>query len=107
MIMTSNVWTQAAITEWAVRTFGQPDSAQKLINRANEEFRELRDSVYLYKEESTLASKTLEEVADVVIILSQVCQYLGGDLQDEISKKMIKNLGREWISTGAGVGRHA
>lgn len=99
--MASNVWTQAQITDWMVKTFGQPDNALFLIDHADEEWAELWHLTHtddpwngdVTKSLQFVAvDEVLEKIAEIAIVLNQIVQHLGGDLQGEISKKMVKNV---------------
>ena len=114
----TNTWTQSGISQWAEKTFGTPDNPFSLVDRANREFTELWELTHytnhydnetynsLRDPEAVSKADVLEEIADVVVILSQVAHLLGGDLQDEIAKKMIKNVNRKWVITANGQGQH-
>lgn len=113
--MGSNTWTQSQIGEWGEKTFGRPKNPFALAARADIEFDEFIQEVYSYdgdfspylKDEIDIdRNKTLEEMADVVIIFKQLAYYLGEDLEEAVASKMIKNINRKWIKTGDGVGRH-
>lgn len=93
-------WDQWRITQWAVSTFGSPADTYHIIDRARKEFDEVCDSVL------GPPHKTAEEIADVVIILSQWLEHNGFDLQDEIDKKMEINSVRSWVADGKGSGQH-
>lgn len=99
-------WTQKSITDWATKTFGEPNCLTDIVDRAEDEFKEFRDAAYDAKQGLIHYSKVASEVADVVIVLSQYLERLGYHLQDEIDKKMDINNGRNWVNTGVGVGRH-
>lgn len=101
--MASNEWTQAGITEWAHKTFGEPELLEDIVDRTCDEmaeFSSVGSSTY------TDLDKLVDEAADVVIMLYQVMSYIGRDLHDEVSKKMVVNSKRSWVNTGAGVGQH-
>lgn len=113
--MANNTWTQSKIGEWGEKTFGCPKNPFALAARADVEFDEFIQEIYSYggdfnpylKDEIDIdRDKTLEEMADVVIIFKQLAYYLGEDLEDIIAKKMIKNVHRKWTITEDGVGRH-
>lgn len=99
-------WTQQDISEWAVAQFGEAEDATDLIDRASQEFDELFTAAYGTKQNIASYADVAEEIADVVIVLSQYLQRVGYDLQTEIDKKMEINSRRTWIKTANGVGQH-
>jgi NTP pyrophosphatase (non-canonical NTP hydrolase) len=103
-------WTQERISQWGRETFGTPGSALSLVRRASEEMDELySEAIYHNNEDKAYVEvdKILQEAADVVIILTQMVDNLGGNLQAEINKKMEINVKRTWIKSGDGIGYHA
>ena len=94
--------TQASIYQWARETFGEPRSNFQIYNRAREEFRELGDVLIAGSNDP----KAVEEIADVVIVLSQIAERLGLDLGEAIDRKMAINREREWVTNGDGTGQH-
>jgi NTP pyrophosphatase (non-canonical NTP hydrolase) len=95
--------TQQSISEWADATFGGAVSCMRVGARANEEMAELLRALSVEQPEQ---SKCLEETADIVIILYRLATRLGGDLHEEINKKMAVNRTREWKRDGSGHGYH-
>lgn len=97
------IWTQQLITQWSERTFGPHLSIAAIVARANLEMAELVTEVAANPAGS---AKALEEVADIVIVLSRVATICGGDLLAAIDKKMDVNIKRKWVLNGDGTGRH-
>jgi NTP pyrophosphatase (non-canonical NTP hydrolase) len=94
--------TQKSISEWAIKTFGQPittdiifDRFMSEITELSERFSDCRDPEYLK-----------DECADCLIILYQFCQESGFDLHDAVDQKMTINRNRKWKTKGDGVGQH-
>jgi NTP pyrophosphatase (non-canonical NTP hydrolase) len=96
------VENQKTITEWAVKTFGQPDGTWPLVGRAIEEVKEL---VAAY-ENNEGDEKIVKEIADIFIVLCQIPEQLGYDLWEAIDNKMAINRSRMWNTNGDGVGQH-
>jgi NTP pyrophosphatase (non-canonical NTP hydrolase) len=97
-------WDQAQINNWAVTTFGYPTDFKPLFDRTNDEYQELYDEVY--RDEWHNVDGVKKECADVLIMLYQLADYCGFDLNQEVDKKMEINLNRKWVNTGEGVGKH-
>lgn len=98
------IWDQKRIADWGRMTFGIPENALGIIEKAREEFDELEDECI--GKDHVEVNKILEEAADVALCLIQLVDNLGGNLQDEIDKKMEINSNRTWVKTGDGIGRH-
>ena len=96
------IWTQRAITRWAVDTFGEPESYGKILSRASEELEEAILSYY----DGVPGAKVAEELADTYIVLCQVAEHLGYDLLDEVQAKMQVNSNRTWRLNNDGTGQH-
>lgn len=103
--------TQASITHWQRKTFGE-STAQAAFQRMREEYWELRDALHLRGEwadvdlgEKRLA-KAREECADVLITLYRVAELLGVDLHEAVDAKMKINRERRWVVDGSGNGQH-
>lgn len=96
------IWTQRAITEWATRTFGKPTTPGNLLSRASEEMEEALLGYY----DGVSGQDLAEEMADIYIVISQVCEALGYDLLDEVHNKMEINVKRKWKLHGDGTGQH-
>lgn len=77
------------IRQWAEETFG-PITPERTIERAGEEFEELR-----------AAPDDISEAADVVICLARI-----PGLWAEVERKMGVNRGRRWRLVGDGTGYH-
>lgn len=95
------VETQRTISAWATGTFGKA-SRQVIVDRAQEEMRELTEAV----REGQPVADIAEEAADVAIVLLHLAQDLGIDLNSAIDAKMAKNRKRKWVVDGNGRGRH-
>lgn len=102
--------TQASIYQWAVETFGEAKSELHIYGRAKDEFQELEmaliDGVQLPDYTFRNPERIVEEIADVVIVLSQIAERLGLDLGEAIDRKMAINREREWRTNGDGTGQH-
>lgn len=83
-------WTQERITEWSTKTFGERSPLSTAV-RANKEMAELLSAL-----ENGEIETASNEVADVVIILMQVAERLGMDLNSEVQWKMDVNEERQW-----------
>lgn len=103
--------TQRSITEWAEQTFG-PSHPAVIASRMNVEVAELVSglSTVARLEVSDIDPNTLdalrEECADVGVMLFQVCEKLGVDLQTAINYKMAVNRSRSWAKTPSGHYQH-
>lgn len=94
--------TQYQITEWALNTFGtQPTVA--IAARMNNEVSELLTGL-THEPDNTV--ELLAECADIYIMLAQVATSLGGDLAEEVAKKMVINAERTWTKTASGKVQH-
>lgn len=90
--------TQTSIADWGYQQFGPAGSSLKIGARANEEMSELMTA--LARAHSN--QKVAEEMADVVIVLSQLAAHIGVDLRKEVDKKMEINRNRTWTKTENG-----
>jgi NTP pyrophosphatase (non-canonical NTP hydrolase) len=95
-------WDQTSITRWAVSNFGYPEDLGVIINRAAEEFDEAVIAYY----EGDDDTKVAEELADVFIVMCQVCEHLGHDLLEVVNSKMDINAARKWHVKGDGTAQH-
>jgi NTP pyrophosphatase (non-canonical NTP hydrolase) len=79
--------TQQSISQWAAETFGQPCSNLRVATRAGEEMFEL------FKEISTGGSalKSIEEAADVAIVLYRLAERLGVTIDTSLIKRQDPN----------------
>lgn len=85
---------QKTICEWAKDVFGTQGSdiellKKKLKEECNEFFEELSS-------DKTTKKQCLTECADIYIVLVQLVDALGGNLQDEVDTKMTVNRARKW-----------
>lgn len=69
--------TQLSISLWAIETFGRPQKRATIASRAADELDELLDAP---------ADRVPQELADVHIVLYQLANRLGIDMDDEVSK---------------------
>lgn len=94
--------TQTTISQWADETFGAAGSNARVAARANEEMAELMRALTVDDNHP----KAVEEIADIVIVLSRLATRLGVDLQSEVERKMAINREREWKLDNTGHGYH-
>ena len=94
--------TAQSISRWAEETFGPVKSNYQIAVRANLEMAELLKE--LASDDS--AYNTLEEIADIVIVLARIVDREGQTLQGIINDKMIVNRARQWKLDGNGQGYH-
>jgi NTP pyrophosphatase (non-canonical NTP hydrolase) len=94
--------TQQTISAWADETFGEASSNVRVAVRANEEMAELLRALTVDENHP----KAMEEIADVYIVLCRVAARLGGDILEEVDRKMAVNRTREWRKDGTGHGYH-
>ena len=97
--------TTTTISAWAEETFGAAGSNARVAARANEEMAELLRAV-TSAPDGTADAKTIDECADIVIVLSRLVHRCGGDLQDAVDRKMKVNRARVWERDGSGHGYH-
>jgi NTP pyrophosphatase (non-canonical NTP hydrolase) len=97
------IWTQQQISQWADKTFGTAYNAAIIGARANMEMAELAMNLAVTPAGS---EATLEEIADVVILLKRLAAMCGGDLDAAVDRKMDINVKRDWATRGDGVGDH-
>ena len=91
--------TQQTINAWIVETFGEAGSNLSVAARANEEMAEL--IMALAVDDSH--PKTVEECADIAIILYRLAERMGQDLHAAIDRKMVTNRTRKWaVANGHG-----
>jgi hypothetical protein len=93
--------TSATITAWGRQTFGPVDELGRLVERAADEFAELRAAL-----KAGDHSEAILEAADIVILLHRFVGEQGGDLFAAVDAKMQINRTRQWRATGGGVGAH-
>lgn len=93
--------TQKTITDWAVATFGKAPSIAHILDRAEDEFFELKEAIANGNPE-----KIAEEIADVRIVLCQISERLGYNEQAAVDAKMKINRARQWETNGDGTGKH-
>lgn len=94
--------SQASICQWAKEAFGAPNPIKASAIKLNEEVGECIHAV-----NASLSAKEIgEECADVFIVLAQIADAAGIDLQHYVNLKMAKNRARKWQKTPEGVFRH-
>lgn len=93
---------QEQITQWAKDTFGPQDPAV-IAARMNNEVAELITGLLSAPDN---VEHNLAECADVYIMLVQIVENLGGDLQKEVATKMAINQQRKWTKTASGKVQH-
>ena len=98
--------TQASIYQWVRGQFGEPKDNWQILGRAEEEFEELREALHMRAIHGGHQEIVVEEIADVVIVLSQIAERLGLGLGEAIDRKMAINRAREWVTNGDGTGQH-
>lgn len=103
--------TQQSITAWAEGTFG-PSHPAVIAARMNKEVAELVSGLAAHARlevsdiEPTALDAIREECADVGVMLLQVCEKLGVDLQTAINYKMAVNRSRVWAKSATGDFQH-
>jgi NTP pyrophosphatase (non-canonical NTP hydrolase) len=105
-------WTgenQRTINEWQVAMFKHVTPLQAFA-RLHKEFSELLTLLAYTPTNSSKhdewAAKVAPECADLYVVLCQLCNELGVDLQDEVNKKMAINRKRVWAKTKDGDFQH-
>lgn len=94
-------WDQTRITEWATKTFGEPKGGPREVAVRAKEMAELLSAL-----ENGETEVALKECADVMIVLLQVMERLGGDAETEIDLKMDINEKRSWAKAADGSYQH-
>lgn len=92
----------ATIAHWAETTFGPLNSLATLVDRAQQELSELRETLARNGSPSEIA----HEAADVTILLHRLVALAGHDLSAAVDDKMSINRQRRWMPSGDGVGQH-
>lgn len=93
-------WSQERITEWADKTFGQVN-ARRIAVRMNIEMAELISAL----EHGELEEARME-CADLNVMLRQIAERLGVDLNEITDQKMDINESRTWAKGKDGSFRH-
>lgn len=92
---------QKSIVDWAGQAFGRC-SLLALSMKIEDEVNELRDNLSALVRTEDLKLKdssrraSLEECADVFILLCQIAERLDGDLMEAVAAKMRINRARQW-----------
>ena len=94
--------TFKTINDWAQETFNGGVELHRGVERADEEFDELYEAVFVGKS----LEDTAMEIADVIIVLSHTAESNGIDLQKAIDKKMSINRARNWKLNDDGTAQH-
>ena len=98
--------TQRSITQWAQKQFGA--SVSEVALRMNLEVAELLSIAALHREPVSPEEHRLiaEELADVEIMLRQVAEMCGVNLQNAVNWKMRINRQRAWTRLPGGRHQH-
>lgn len=83
-------WDQKKITEWSVNTFGITDFIS-VAHRMRWEISEFYECI-----DQDDIENAKKEIADIEIMLRQVAEMLGVDLDEAVDKKMDINEKRKW-----------
>ncbi len=97
--------SQDSICAWAKKTFGSAKLGL-ITARCNEEMAELITAVQAESVSTEALAAVAEECADVYIVLCQIVDHLGMDLQECVNIKMEANRNRTWLARGDGTGQH-
>lgn len=93
---------QKSITEWSDQTFGDKSPLQ-IATRMNNEVAELLTGL---ANKPDAIEHHAGECADVLIMLLQVAEKLGVDIEAELDRKMHVNRNRKWAVNAAGKAQH-
>ncbi|UTW54451.1 dATP/dGTP pyrophosphohydrolase domain-containing protein [Kordiimonas sp. SCSIO 12610] len=93
--------TQQSIAKWSEETFGPVSNITALLDRALEEFTELKDAV-----QDDNKPEIANELADILILLYRFAELNGINVTEAIQHKMSINRQRKWQSYGDGTGKH-
>ena len=93
---------QESISTWAVQTFGPASSNARVAARANEGMAELLRALIADNNHA----KAAEKVTNVVIVLCRLMTRMGGNLGEELARKMAINRTRQRNLTADGHGYH-
>lgn len=96
--------TQQTISEWAIKTFGEPSNVELVIWHMLMEADELKEKLLsggVYAKE-----ELAEELADIFIVGYQCFTVLGVDANECVDRKMKVNRARRWNMNGDGTGQH-
>jgi len=97
--------TQKSISDWARKTFGDPKIGA-LFEKFNGEVLEL-STVLSDSASGELELKNIrQELADCQILLVQIADYFGQNLNKCVDEKMNANRDRTWKISGDGTGQH-
>jgi len=97
--------TQKSISDWARKTFGDP----KINALSNKFCCEVDELSLALKNVSSGEFELLDiraELADCHILLVQIADYFGQNLNKCVDEKMNANRDRTWKISGDGVGQH-
>jgi hypothetical protein len=99
--------TQKTISEWGFKTFGYPKNPIVVVDRMLEEVKELEELKEQFKKyNDSVYTKMADECADIYIVMCQVMETMGYNLQSCVDHKMEINRVRKWKIAGDGTGQH-
>lgn len=106
----NGVEDQYTISKWAEQTFGQ-STAQQILKRLKLEFKELCEKLDAFEEDDDNIPfddmlSIQYECADVVIMIVQIVNRLGGDTATLVDRKMQINRQRQWAVADNGHFQH-
>jgi len=97
--------TQKTISDWARKTFGNP-KIDSLYKKFSVEVAELANALRATKSGEFELTEVRQEVADCHILLVQIADYFGQNLNQCVDEKMNANRDRTWKISGDGTGQH-
>ena len=92
--------TQSTIGQWGRETLGPITDYEVACKRIAVECLEAADA-------ARTGQPIGPELADIAIIVMNIAEQAGIDLQTEIDAKMAINRARTWVKDGRGNGQHA
>ena len=99
--------TQKTISEWGFKTFGYPKNPIVIVDRMLKEVKELEELKEQFKKyNDSVYTKMADECADIYIVMCQVMETMGYNLQSCVDHKMEINRARKWKIAGDGTGQH-
>lgn len=96
----SQPWTAKRVYDWCQVKFNA--SEMEIVARGNKEYAELVNAIA----NDTDEEDKVDEVADVLIFMYQLCGLYGVDPQEIVDKKMEINRRRSWVRTKTGGYQH-
>jgi len=97
--------TQKTISDWARKTFGDP-KIEPLYEKFCVEVVELQEALAKSKSGEFELTDIRQELADCHILLVQIADYFGQNLNQCVDEKMNANRDRTWKISGDGTGQH-